>query len=470
MLGKFVTRRTLIKGAGISAVAAVLSACAPKVVEKIVKETVVVEKAVKETVVVEKKVEVVKEAARKPAEVIMMYNTGELTDDQISLFNSKYAPYKLTRIDPDTTKLAAMLAAGDPIDVVRTFGTFIPRYVIQRLCKDLTDYFALSTVLKEDDILPVNSTYVVNKRRYGMIKDWSPDFNIWANKKLWREAGVDMPEPTKPMPWPEWRALSPKLTKKEGDRTLVMGTDFEVSMYHLMWLTSTFEPQATLFNDDLTKLVLRDNPKTLEAIKFIFDWKKEKGLPSAINPFPSESWSGQDWVQGQAAAVSLGYWFSGMAVSEKVAEEDIVMLSTPQWGPNYTNPCISGCGAFITTATRVPDAAWKVFEWFIGEEPAQDRAKSGWGVPALKSMLPLMPVDKPWRRQAYDMVNLEISRTKTAFARWSPYLVPDTVLVPWSKYEEPALKGEITLDTMLTNIEAEVNEAMQEAIEEAKLL
>jgi len=157
-------------------------------------------------------------------------------------------------------------------------------------------------------------------------------------------------------------------------------------------------------------------------------------------------------------------------VSEKVAEEDIVMLSTPQWGPNYTNPCISGCGAFITTATRVPDAAWKVFEWFIGEEPAQDRAKSGWGVPALKSMLPLMPVDKPWRRQAYDMVNLEISRTKTAFARWSPYLVPDTVLVPWSKYEEPALKGEITLDTMLTNIEAEVNEAMQEAIEEAKLL
>ena len=465
MTGRSLSRRDLLKGAGVATAATVLAACQPQVVEKVVKETVEVQKQVE----VEKQVTVLPtEAPKEAAEVILMYQTNEISDDLLAQFNEKYAPYSVTRIDVDFTKLFAMLAAGDAIDMVRVYGTFVPRYVIQRVCKDLTDYFEISSVLKPDDLLPVNDLYVVNGRRYGMVKDWSPDVSIWANKKIWDEAGVPLPDPKKPVSLQEWRALSPKLTKKEGDRTLIMGTDFQPHTHPLLWMTTTFDPPETLFTDDMTKMVLRDNPKILEAIQFWFDWTKEKGLPSAaLNPFPSESWSGQDWVQGQAAAVMWGYWFSGMAVSDSVAAEDVVMLSAAQWGPNYTNPCVSGCGAFITSSTRVPDAAWKLFEWFMGEEPAQERAKSGWGVPGLKSMMPLMPVDQPWRQHNYDMVQFEIERTKTAIARWSPYIVPDTFTVTWTKYEEPALKGEITLDEMLKNVETEVNEALQDGVDEA---
>lgn len=459
------TRRDLLRGAGATAAAAVLAACKPQVVEKVVKETVPVE--------VEKQVEKVvtvlpTEAPRQPTEIILMYQTNEISDELLALFNEKYAPYHVTRIDVDFTKLFAMLAAGEAVDMVRVYGTFIPRYVIQRVCKDLTDYFDISTVLKPDDLLPVNELYVVNRRRYGMVKDWSPDVSIWANKRIWEEMGVTVPDPKTPVSLQEWRALSPKLTKKEGDRTLIMGTDFQPHTHHLLWMTTTFDPPATLFNEDLTRISLRDNPKTMEAIQFWFDWQREKGLPTtALNPFPSESWSGQDWVQGQAATVMWGYWFGGMAVSEFVKPEDIVMLSAAKWGPNYTNPCVSGCGAFITSTTRVPDAAWKLFEWFMGEEPAQERAKSGWGVPGLRSLMPLMPVDEPWRQHSFEMVNYEIERSKTAIAKWSPYIVPDTFTVTWTKYEEPALKGEITLDEMLNSIETEVNEALQEGVDRA---
>jgi len=59
---KKVSRRQWLKWAAMGAASGLLSACAPRIVEKVVKETVVVEKAVKETVVVEKVVkEVVKE-------------------------------------------------------------------------------------------------------------------------------------------------------------------------------------------------------------------------------------------------------------------------------------------------------------------------------------------------------------------------------------------------------------------------
>ncbi len=480
MFGQIISRRGLLKGAGAAAAATILAACKPQVVEveKVVQQTVVVDKPVQETVVVEKAVEktvVVEkqvtqapsEAPRKAADIILMYQTNEISDDELKLFNEKYAPYKVTRIDVDFTKLFAMLAAGDPVDMVRVYGTYIPRYVIQRVCKDLTDYFDISTVVKPDDLMPVNGLYVVNGRRYGMVKDWSPDVSIWVNKKIWGEAGVQVPDPKKPLSLQEWRTLSPKLTKKEGDRTLIVGTDFEPHTHPLLWLTTTFDPPATLFSDDMTKLSLRDNPKTKDAIQFFFDWKKEKGIPSVINPFPSESWSGQDWVQGQAAAVMWGYWFGGMAESDKVLGEDCLMLSAAQWGPNYTNPCVSGCGAFVTSTTRVPDAVWKLFEWFMGEEPAQNRAKSGWGVPGLKSMLPLMPKDKPWRQHNFDMVNWEIENTKTPIAKWSPYIIPDTFTSTWTKYEEPALKGQMTLDEMLKNIETEVNDALKDGVDRA---
>jgi len=313
----------------------------------------------------------------------------------------------------------------------------------------------------------VNDLYVVNGRRYGMVKDWSPDVSIFANKKLWDEAGVTLPAAAKSLSLQEWRALSPKLTKKEGDSTMVVGTDFTPNEHVLFWITTTYDPPETLFNEDFSKVRLVDNPKTVEFVKFWFDWMKEKGLPSTINPFPSASWSGQDWVQGQAATVLWGYWFSGMAESDKVQGDDIYMMAAPTWGPTYSNPCVTGCGALLTPTTQGPDAAWKVFEWFMGEEPAENRAKSGWGVPGLTSMLPLMPQDKPWRKRNFEMVNREIKATKVARMQYSPYITPDTFKTAWSKYEEPVLKGALSLEELLQNVVKEVNVAIVEGMDRA---
>ena len=61
LMEKKVSRRQWLRWAAMGAASAFLGACAPQVVEKVVKETVIVEKAVKETVIVEKAVEKVVE-------------------------------------------------------------------------------------------------------------------------------------------------------------------------------------------------------------------------------------------------------------------------------------------------------------------------------------------------------------------------------------------------------------------------
>lgn len=285
--------------------------------------------------------------------VVLMYNTNEITQEELAQFTEEYG-YAVEFIETDLTKLFASLAAGNPVDCFRIYGTNTPALVARGIPLDLSDYFATSEIVPVDQLLPVNDLYVVEGGRYGMVKDWSPDFSIFVNKKLWAEMGVEVPDPREPLHYSEWRELSPQLTKTEGDRTLIFGTDFTPNEHVLFWITTTFETPTHLFSDDFSQVMLRENADTYEFINFWIDWMREGGIPSAIHPTVA-GWSGQDWVQGQAATVQWGYWFSGMAESEEVSGEDILMMRAPTWGPTYSNPCASGAGMMVTSVTKVPD-------------------------------------------------------------------------------------------------------------------
>jgi multiple sugar transport system substrate-binding protein len=451
MLDKKLSRRDLLKMMGLATAGAFLAACGtpePEVTEEPMGE------------------ETTEAPPEQPAyHVIMMYNANELSDDEIALFNDKYAPISLERIDTDLVKMFSMLAAGQQCDCVRLYGTYTPSYVSKGVCLDLSDFFAASTIVAVDDLLESNNLYVVKGKRYGMVKDWSPDNGVFINKSVWEEMGVPLPDsPTADVNYREWRDLSSKLTKKEGDRTVILGTDFTPNENVMMWLTTTFANPASLFSDDMTKMVLLGNPDTKEAATFWLEWLMEGGVPSSINPFPSGSWSGVDWQQRQCATIQYGYWFSGMAVSENVPGDDIYMMKAPTWGPTYANPCVTGCGMFVTSQTGDADATWKVFEWFMGEEPCDTRATSGWGVPGLKSKLELMPREEPWRQQCYEVVNWEIENSNQLFIDWSPYCNPDALKASWGKFQDLVLSGDMSIDDMLAEVEAEVNVAIEEGM------
>src|SRR5438874_2922487 len=113
----------------------------------------------------------------------------------------------------------------------------------------------------------------------------------------------------------------------------------------------------------------------------------------------------------------------------------------------------------ISAQTKDADAAWAVFEQYMGGKPAQDRAKSGWGVPGLKSMYAQMPQETAFQKQVQKVLQGELSKSDFIL-QFNPYIGEETFSTSWKKNLEPALKGSISFDKFVQNIEAEVNTAI----------
>jgi multiple sugar transport system substrate-binding protein len=112
----------------------------------------------------------------------------------------------------------------------------------------------------------------------------------------------------------------------------------------------------------------------------------------------------------------------------------------------------------------VPDAAWKVFEYYNAGQPALDRAGSGWGVPALKSMVNLIPQSTDFQKQAYACLQGELDLNTTPL-QFNPFIGESTVVDSWNKFLDQALKDQITFDDMIAGIKSEVNFAIKEGID-----
>ena len=95
-------------------------------------------------------------------------------------------------------QMMSMIAAGNAPDIIRLSGfEDIPAYVSRKMIIPLDDYIAKSKVIDLND--SVNLFRYDGKERgngsiYRCVKDWSVDTQLWINKKLFREAGVNILE------------------------------------------------------------------------------------------------------------------------------------------------------------------------------------------------------------------------------------------------------------------------------------
>jgi multiple sugar transport system substrate-binding protein len=154
-------------------------------------------------------------------------------------------------------------------------------------------------------------------------------------------------------------------------------------------------------------------------------------------------------------------------IKEKIDAGRIVMLPSPTWKGERRGPTITATGSIVTGATEHPDEAYKVFEWYNALEPAHNRAASGWGVPALKSMFVDIPKEGDFRAQVWSVLEAELEFAETT-VRFNPYLQggePGEVASLFIQFYEQALKGEITFDEMLVKLEDESNLAIQDGID-----
>jgi multiple sugar transport system substrate-binding protein len=163
------------------------------------------------------------------------------------------------------------------------------------------------------------------------------------------------------------------------------------------------------------------------------------------------------------AMAQYGFWFSAMAESD-TTKGKIMMLPGPTWAGVQRDPTMTATGMVMTAPTKVPDAAWKLFEFYNAGDPSIERAKSGWGVPALKSQMSLIPQGTDYQKQVNKVLQAELALNSSTL-QFNPFIGETTGSGSFSKNLDQALRGQITFDEMLKNIETEVNTAIKEGID-----
>jgi multiple sugar transport system substrate-binding protein len=402
--------------------------------------------------------------------VVVMHKVqqGELTEDMRVQCEEENPGITVELIDDDLARFFAMYAAGNPPDLVRIQAPTIPPWLARRMLYDLTPYFEASPAIQIDDLAPANNYYraedplhVGSGKIYGMIKDWSPDFNLFLYKKAFMDKGLEVPGETDILTYQQVYDLGKQLASFEGDRITMFGFDYPDEWVDRVWMNILAETGDILYSEDYTNIILKGSDKNQEVVKYFYDHAKDKlGALGAI--YPSTDWIGVDFDKGLVAIIMYGYWFSAMAETDVTAGQ-VLFIPAPTWAGVRRNPTMTATGMVMSAVSKVPDAAWKVFEWYNAGTPALDRASSGWGVPALKSWYERMPRETEFQQHVLQVLEGELA-LNTPPLQFNPYLQETTLSNAWLQHLEQAVKGSTSFDQLLTNLENDVNAAIQDGL------
>jgi multiple sugar transport system substrate-binding protein len=161
-----------------------------------------------------------------------------------------------------------------------------------------------------------------------------------------------------------------------------------------------------------------------------------------------------------------GYWFLGQISDTKSAKVNARsrMLTAPIWkGGKHLDPTITATGWVISANTKNADAAWTLFEWYMGGKPARDRAGIGWGVPAQRSLFDRLPEKTLVQRNAKKTLLHELPASRVTL-QYNPYLVGlvdnTAVATAYQKYLADAAKGKMSFKDFMKKVEADTNRAI----------
>lgn len=213
---------------------------------------------------------------RKPAELSLAASAEDVSDAQIERFNRAYAPYHVTRVALNAKGLSESLSAESAPAVAVVPGLKVAWLAGQGALRDLAGLFQGSAKARGAALYGVDSYFTNGAQRWGMALAWSPDYLVWANRRLWEAAGVALP--AEGFSLQAWRQHAWDLSIVRSVSLPFFGADFTFDFPALLWLAETLDPPARLFSGD-GRLDLRGSPPFVEAVRFVVDWKKEGGIP-----------------------------------------------------------------------------------------------------------------------------------------------------------------------------------------------
>ena len=396
----------------------------------------------------------------------VMYASNELTKSHIADFQSKNPDIKIQFLEDNPTRLTAMLASGNPPDFVRGAALGSANYNARGLATPLDPYLDKSTVLTRADLLSVNDSWRWDGHQigagpyHGIVKDWSQDATLWYNRALFERAKIEPLSTTEPVSYDQLFELAQRLTVRKGGKTTVYGLGIEWQWGLSGKLFSMIVSQGgTVYNKDLSETDMT-TPEAKRALQWLVNLAQSGVAPSSLNPLPD----GADlstFTANRMAVSQDGYWFGGNFIKAAAdLQANIRMAPAPVMGEKRVSPCFAGQGAWIPAKAKNKDAAWKLMEYFMAGPPALERAKSGWGLPALKSLLPQLPQELPYQKDAYATSQAELAHNVPLSD--SPYVLAANWTDTLNTYVDQAARKQITVDVAAEKITTDLNKVLKQ--------
>lgn len=397
----------------------------------------------------------------EPGTLTIMSPTGEIADASIAGFQKAYPQLKITQINTDPTRLNAMLAAGNPPDLVRDAGTDVTPYIAsQGLALNLDDYFAQSSVFKdESDIMPVNNVWKWDGTaqgtgsRYGIAKDWSQDAMWWYDTQLWAGAGLSARTADDPISYDELLDNAKAMTRTAGGKT---------TMYGLWYVTPDIDRIAAMvataggriISDDLSTVDF-SSPEAQKALAWIVAAGRQGLGYSVTNPSPD--WDGPEIFAGKQATACQGYWFTGFTASTAPAfESKLQFNAAPLLGSTRISPSFGAVGYWIPAKAKNPGASFAWLEWYCGGAGARQRVAAGDGLPSMRSMLPLLPQTSAFERAVIATQTNELRYINVVQVA-SPYALNTAINTTLAADFPAAITGSMPVGKLADKLTTDVN-------------
>jgi multiple sugar transport system substrate-binding protein len=386
-------------------------------------------------------------------------------------FEDTHPNISIELLQPDAAKFQAMMAAGQPPDIWRTQAPLVPQWAKRGQLLNLDKYLRASDLIKTAQLTPANDYYRYKNGkvgvgpRYGMVKDWSPDETVWINTDLFRRTGIHVPGPTDKWTYNDLWEISQKLKRKNKNLRWILDIANSYAWIDRHVMVQLASIGKSLYPKNFSRINITNNPAALEAFHYSFRYSQRKFDLGPENANP-DGWSGPGFVSGKIAMTQYGYWFLGQITD---SGGDIVknsrLLTAPRWkNGKHLDPTITATGWVISARTKNPDAAWEVFEWYMGGKPAKERAGIGWGVPAQRSLFDRLPEKTAVQRNAKKTLLHELKASKIVL-QYNPNLIGlndnTAVATAYQKYLADAAKGKMSFQAFMKKVESDTNRAIR---------
>jgi multiple sugar transport system substrate-binding protein len=220
-----------------------------------------------------------------------------------------------------------------------------------------------------------------------------------------------------------------------------------------------YQQNGTIFSADLATADFTTS-SAINALQWYVNYAQAHIGPSPFDPDPN-GWDGPTYLAKRLGVSQFGYWFGGEIATGSTDVQSVSrMIPAPQMGTNRISASYAGVGLWIAANSKHPDAAWRFMEYYLMGTPAHERAKSGWGVPSFKALLPEMPQTLPYQKESYQTLQEELKYFQTLPV--SPYTTSTAVGTLLDKYLQQAVRKQLTVNQAAQELTADVNKLLQQ--------